>query len=253
MRILPTMAPALFTLALSGVGGLTACCPAKTVAPVVTEVPPGDGPQTPTPERPGAPAAPAVIDEGIAEPDSGFWRREGPGAWRYDLGVGLSADIQLTARGEARGLVRVALPPGASRASLRALTVMYAKNHPDMAEAPGAASGTGRWHVHADEAGAPGLALGVIEATIDDANAAPLEDGNDGITHSPAAPIEVPATFWLVFERTSGDPRVAAMFLGPSLQGTYADLFFKKTPDAPLGEPLNYRPYVAIVFEGLSR
>lgn len=231
MRTLPTMAPALFALVVSGASGLTACCPAKTVAPVVTVVPPEDGPTAPAPE---VPAAPAANDEGIAEPESGFWRRDAPGAWRYDLGVGLTADIQLTARGEGRGVVRVALPPGASRATLRAFTVMYAKNHADMAEAPGAAGGTARWHVHADDGGAPGQALGVIEAVIDDANAAPLEDGNDGITHSPAAPIAVPATFWLVFERTAGDPRVAAMFLGPSLQGTYADLFFKKTPDAPL-------------------
>lgn len=218
------------------------CCPAKTVRSVDPVVEPAAD----------VPAVLAWSDAGVETPESGFWERVGAGIWKYDLGVGLNSDIQLTTPGDGRGLMRVTLPPGAAGAKVTAIRVMYAKNHVDMAQTPGSASGTAVWHLHADDGGKPGAELGVVPVVVDDADAAPLEECNDGVTHTIANPIVVPATFWLVFERTSGDPRIAAMRLGESLQGTYADLFFIKDPTQLPGEPTLYRPYIGLSFVDLG-
>ncbi|MCC6625485.1 MAG: hypothetical protein IT385_29875 [Deltaproteobacteria bacterium] len=224
---------------------------ALLVAPLVASACPSSQ-RAPDGEEP-APAPAGRSDLSIEIPESGFWNREAPGRWMYDLGVGLTSDVQLTAPGRGRGLVRVPLPPGATGAKMRALTVMWAKNHADMPEDPGAASGTGVWHIHADEGGKPGRELGVLSVQIDDANAAPLDDANDGSRYALPTPVEVPATFWLVFERTSGDPRIGAMRLLGDFAETYKNLYYLETPDAPLGEPKNLRPYIAIEFEDLGR
>lgn len=218
-----------------------ACCSAPP-APTPVDVDP-----TPTP----APAGRS--DAGVEMPESGFWEREAPGRWTYDLGVGLTSDVQLTIQGSGRGVVRVPLPPGATGAKIAALTVMWAKNHPEMAEAPGAASGTGVWHIHADLDGKPGRELGTIPVTVDDANAAPLDDANDGTRYALPSAVEVPAVFWLVFEKTSGDPRIGAMRLIGDFAETYKELYYLDKPDAALGLPKNLRPYIAIEFDELGR
>jgi hypothetical protein len=216
----------------------SACCPVRTVKPV----------EPPPVVEPPVPDAPVVHDAAVEVPESGFWERTAPGAWTYDLGVGLTSDIQLTAPGNGRGIMRVQLPPNAASARVTAIRVMYAKNHADMPEPDGAASGEVVWHIHADDNGKPGAELGMVAAMIQDSDAAPLEDANDGVVHPLVTSVEVPPTFWLVFERRSGNPRVAAMVLGESLQGTYADLFFTKEPGDALGQPTNYRPYISLMF-----
>jgi len=242
------MRPILTNLALCvAVAAVTACSSSKTSGTA------GQTLDKPSSGALSSGAAAAPDDSAIEVPPSGYWERKGPGSWRYDLGVRLRSDIQLTARGDSRGLVRVALPPGASRAQMTRLTVVYAKNPVEMAEAPGAASGSAIWHVHADEGGEPGARLGGMEVIIDDASAAALEEFGDGSVHQFETPLEVPATFWLVFERTSGDPRVAAMRLTTGKPARYKDLYFLESPDSPLGEAVKFRPYLAIEFEGMSR
>jgi len=221
-------------------------------------------PSASTPPGPAPIDAPAPADD-LAEPEDGFWEKGEAGAWRYDLGVGFVGEVQLTSPGSGRGLVRVTLPEGAAKGRLAALTVKYVRGSDGMGEDPAAASGRARWHVHADAGGRPGARLSTIEVDVDGQRAVPIDheyqDGDagrfdfEGTRHAPAAPVEVPATFWLVFERVSGDPRIGGMWLtdGNGLLGTYTNLYFLETPDAPLGAPKNIRPLLALDFVSLSR
>lgn len=217
---------------------------------------------TPRAEPPAVvePTAPAAE---ITPTEDGFWDKTDEGTWRYDLAVSFVGEVQLSAQGDGRGLVRVTLPPGATKGRIAALTVKYVRGSVDMGEDPSAAGGKARWHVHADANGRPGARLGGIEADIDGKRATPLDyeftDGDEaridleGTRHTFATPVEVPQTFWLVFERAAGDPRVGGMWLTEDngLLGTYTNLFFIERPDAPLGPPKNIRPLLALDFAEL--
>lgn len=208
----------------------------------------------------GGARAPAAA---ITVPEDGFWERFGDGSWRYDLAVEFVGEVQLMAPGQGRGLVRVTLPPGASAAELAAITVKYVRGAVELGEEPAAAGGKARWHVHADAQGRPGARLGGVEADIDGARAVPLDyewDESDegrldlqGTRHALSAPLVVPSTFWLVFERVSGNPRVGGMWLtaGNGLIGTYENLYFVDSPDAPVGQPKNIRPLLAVDFKSI--
>ena len=223
------------SLALAATLALTAC-PSATAPPV-----------EPPPARPDA-------DLGIDVPDSGFWERTGPGAWTYDLGTFLTSDLQLTARPPGQGFLRVALPPGAGRAVLTSLSVVYARNAAAMSDdgQDPTAGGEATWTFYADAAGAPGRELGHIDVTVDATQAIPLEDGGDPVVHALPG-LEVPAVFWAVFSVRSGDPRVAAMRVNTPEGVQFTDLYYRAQPDAPLGAPVNARPYLRFVFEQLSR
>lgn len=247
MRTHHTAATVLASLALA------ACCTTKTGGPPAPE---------PTPDPvvdPGPSGGPTGkraprSDADVAMPESGFWARNEQGVWVYDLGVGLTSDVQLVVDGPtARGVVRVPLPDGATGAIMESLTVMWARNSAESDEPPESASGTGIWHIHADANGRPGPELLALPVKIDGATAAPLDDANDGTTYDLEHPLEVPSVFWLVFEKTGGDPRIGAMRLDEELIPTYKNLYYLAAPDAPLGEPQTNRPYLAIHFRDLGR
>lgn len=234
-------AVSLFTLVLSA-------CASST--PVVAPAP------GPTPD-------PVVENTAIEIPDSGFWQKGDGGQWRYDLAVGFAPEVQLVAPGEGQGLMRVTLPPGATRAKVTALTVKYARNSVDSNPDPSHASGKAHWRLFTDKDGQPGEPIATLEVDVDGARATPLDyefqDGDEekldteGTRHAFTSPAAVPQTFWLVFERKSGDPRVGGMRLteGNGLLGTFTDLFFRASPDKPIGPSIPIRPFIAIDFEGL--
>lgn len=217
-------------------------------------------------QKPAAPADPppaASAPAAIEIPESGFWQPGEAGQWRYDLAVGFAPEVQLVAPGEGQGLMRVTLPPGATTAKVVAITAKYARNAVATNPDPTHASGKAHWRLFTDKDGQPGEPIATLEVDVDGARATPLDyefqDGDEekldteGTRHVLPTPTAVPTTFWLVFERKSGDPRVGGMRLteGNGLLGTYTDLFFRASPDKPLGQPINIRPFIAIDFEGL--
>lgn len=198
----------------------------------------------------------------IAIPDSGFWDKADTG-WRYDLAVSFVPEVQLNAPGSGEGLMRVVLPPGATTATVTALTVKYTRSPPDMEPDTAASSGKALWHLRADQNGRPGATLAILEVDINGARSTPIDYESEetdiesmdleGTRHAFATPIAVPRTFWLVFVRKSGDPRVGGMRLteGNGLLGTYTDLYFRASPEAPIGQPLPVRPLIALDFQDL--
>ncbi|MFO0744227.1 MAG: hypothetical protein U1F43_00945 [Myxococcota bacterium] len=233
---------------------LAACCATSpSPAPEPEPIPPHNGPPVDATGGPGGKRAPRS-DAGVTMPESGFWERHEAGFWTYDLGVGLTSDVQLVvADADGRGAMRVALPPGATGAIMLSFKVMWARNDAESDEPPASASGTGIWHIQADENGRPGKELAAVPVTVDGATAAPLDDANDGTSYDLPHPVEVPATFWMLFQKTGGDPRIGAMRLTGDLVGTYKDLYYLATPDAPLGEAKTLRPYIAIEFSDLGK
>ncbi len=207
--------------------------------------------------------APVVDHTAIEVPDSGFWEKGEAGKWRYDLAVGFAPEVQLVAPGEGQGLMRVRLPPGATSAKVVAQTVKYSRNSITQDPDPSHASGKALWHLFTDANGQPGEPIATLEVEIDGARATPLDyefqDGDEdkidleGTRHVFANPVSVPATFWLVFERKSGDPRVGGMRLTENngLIGSFTDLYFRASPDKPIGQPIAIRPFIAVEFEAV--
>jgi len=207
------------------------------------------GHTAPTPPPPPAPP----IDAGIEEPDTGYWTRNAPGAWDLDLGLGLRSDVQLSATPPGAGLLHVSLPPGASTAVVTTLAVTYARNATEMSDdgQDPSAAGEATWTFYEDVDGAPGAELTHLDVTVDAATAIPLGDGGEPIRH-PVPGLRVGPTFWLGFSVRSGDPRVAAMRVNFPDGVQFADLYYRFTPDGPLGAPVNARPYLGLTFTDLA-
>lgn len=183
-------------------------------------------------------------DRELPLPDTAYWSRIGEGRWVYDLGVDLANDVQLVVEHpEGRGLVRVALPEGATAARIEAITAQYVGE-----------GGAVVWHVHADDGGHPGAELGQVAATIADRDVVAIGAGagGTGVRHAFTRAVEVPAVFWLSLEKTQGAPRVGGMFLKGEMTDVFSDLFYVAAPGAaPV--PLHIRPFVRIELGDLGR
>jgi|GEM_PF-2898959 len=188
-------------------------------------------------------------DTGILEPDTGYWVRNAPGEWVFDLGLGFPNDVQLSATGEGRGLLRVTLPEGATQATVRTLRVAYVRDADDATAATGAAT----WTFYADADGAPGDALGQVDVTVEAAQTASVDEASEPVVHR-VPDVVVGATFWLGFSVRSGDPRVGGMYVnrGPD-DVQFIDMFYQEVPGGPLEDPVNVRPYVGLSFTNLGR
>ncbi|TNF38365.1 MAG: hypothetical protein EP329_00755 [Deltaproteobacteria bacterium] len=226
----------LFAIALFGLAACATTAPPAALAP-------------PTPPPPPGPS-----DDGIDEPESGYWERTGPGLWLYDLGAGFPASLQLGVNDVGgRGILRVALPPGATQATVTALAVGYTRDATEDGSADPSASGEATWTFYADDHGAPGAELGHVDVTVDAATVPPLDEGGEPMSHVVPG-IEVGPVFWLAFTVRSGQPRVGGMYVNRGPEDIeFRDLFYQPTRTSPLDNPVNARPYVALTFAGLGR